>query len=217
MNLFRSAPCALILLLLFSSGCGETVDPQVQAWRTKFLLTSVPTDETSISKVLKSLTPDESDSAKTDVDESDEAESNPGGGSASEGAAVDANAGEANVEGKTADVERSDQVDVVIKGRIHAGDASPWADGMAAFVLTDATGHDGESDHDPHTCPFCSRRINDYLAKVSFLNDAGELIEIDSRKLFDVTDRQLVYVTGTGRIDDDGLLNVTATGLYLPK
>ena len=109
------------------------------------------------------------------------------------------------------------QVDLVIKGRIDAGDTTAWADGLAAFVLTDASGHDGETDHNPHTCPFCSRNIKDYLAKVSFLNAEDQLIEIDSRKLFDVHEKQLVYVTGTGTVDQDCLLNVVATGLYIPE
>jgi len=179
-----------VALLVLASGCGDVVDPQVQAAREKLLLQSAPTGETSVSKILTLLTPLETEQGETNEGET----------------ATDADGQEV-----------SEQVDVVIKGRIYAGDASPWADGMAAFVLTDATGHEGESDHDPHTCPFCSRKINDYLAKISFLNDAGELIEIDSRKLFDVKDKQLVFVKGTGRIDDDGLLNVTADGLYLSQ
>ncbi len=113
-------------------------------------------------------------------------------------------------------VEGVDQVDVVVKGRINAGkEAVPWEPNKAAFVLTDAIGHEGESDHDPHTCPFCSRNINDYLVMVSFKDDKGSLIDIDSRKLFDVTEKQLVYVKGTARIDpDDDLLYLDAAKLH---
>lgn len=109
-----------------------------------------------------------------------------------------------------------EKVEVVLKGRINAGkEALPWETGKAAFVLTDAIGHEGEKDHDPHTCPFCSRNINDYLVMVSFLDDAGQLIDIDSRKLFDVTEKQLVYVKGTARIDaDDDLLYLDAVKLH---
>ena len=113
-------------------------------------------------------------------------------------------------------VEGVDQVDVVVKGRINAGkEAVPWEPNKAAFVLTDAIRHEGESDHDPHTCPFCSRNINDYLVMVSFKDDKGSLIDIDSRKLFDVTEKQLVYVKGTARIDpDDDLLYLDAAKLH---
>lgn len=112
--------------------------------------------------------------------------------------------------------EGVEQIDVVLKGRINAGkEASPWEPGKAAFVLTDAIGHEGEADHDPHTCPFCSRNINDYLVMVSFLDDDGQLIDIDSRKLFDVAEKQLVYVKGAARIDaDDDLLYLDAVKLH---
>ena len=105
------------------------------------------------------------------------------------------------------------EIDVVIRGRIDAGDLPPWEQDMAAFVLTDATGHDGDEDHDPHTCPFCSRNINNYLAKVSF-EDKGAVIDIDSRQLFDVEEKQLILIRGKAAIDDDNLLKVDADGLY---
>lgn len=108
---------------------------------------------------------------------------------------------------------------VVLKGRIDAGeDSSPWEDGKAAFVLTDAIGHEGETDHDPHTCPFCSRNINDYLVMVSFHDDEGNLIETDSRKLFGVKEKQMVFVSGEARInEDDGLLLLDADKLHVVK
>ena len=114
------------------------------------------------------------------------------------------------------DAEVVNEVSVVIRGRIHAGDLPPWETGKTAFVLTDATGHDGDEEHDPHTCPFCSRNIKDYLVKVSFRDDAGNLIDIDSREVFGVTEKQLVIITGRASIDDDGLLKVDATGLHFP-
>lgn len=112
--------------------------------------------------------------------------------------------------------EGVEEIDVVVKGRINAGkEDSPWEPDKAAFVLTDAIGHEGEQDHDPHTCPFCSRNINDYLVMVSFLDDDGQLIDIDSRKLFNLTDNQLIYVKGTARIDaDDNLMYLDADKLH---
>lgn len=117
---------------------------------------------------------------------------------------------------KQLEAEGVEEVDVVVKGRINAGkEDSPWEPDKAAFVLTDAIGHEGEQDHDPHTCPFCSRNINDYLVMVSFPDDDGQLIDVDSRELFKVTDNQLVYVKGTAEIDpDDGLLYLNAVQLH---
>lgn len=105
---------------------------------------------------------------------------------------------------------------VVVKGRIDAGkEMSPWEDGKAAFVLTDATGHEGEDDHDVHACPFCSRKINDYLVMVSFFDDDGNLYEADSRELFQVQEKQLLQIKGTARIDpDDDLLYLKADQLH---
>lgn len=190
-------------------GCAESVDPQIEQLRNQYLLNSPPTSDTSVSKVLKSLTESEdADSADTEPEDAESTSAEP--------EVTDAEPAEAESESaQPADAKK--QVDVVIKGRIDAGDTTPWADGLAAFVITDATGHDGEADHNPHTCPFCSRNIKDYLAKVSFVNESDQLIEIDSRKLFDVREKQLVYITGTGTVDQDGLLNVTATGLYIPE
>lgn len=108
-----------------------------------------------------------------------------------------------------------EQMNVIIKGRITAGDMPPFEPGKAAFVLTDATGHEGEEDHDPHTCPFCSRNIKDYLAKVRFLDADGKLIDVDSRELFDVKEKQMVMIQGSASIDQDDMLDVTATEIYV--
>ena len=109
----------------------------------------------------------------------------------------------------------SDEIDAIILVRIAAGDLPPWETGKAAFIVTDATGHEGEKDHDPHTCPYCSRKINDYLAKVRFYDEQGEVTDIDARELFDVKEKQLVIITGKASIDEEDLLAVSADGIYV--
>ncbi|MEZ6063307.1 MAG: hypothetical protein R3C19_23415 [Planctomycetaceae bacterium] len=111
--------------------------------------------------------------------------------------------------------EREWGSEIVLRGRINAGDLSPWEPGKAAFVLTDATGHDDDDDHDPHECPFCSRNIESMIAHVEFRNDAGQVIEIDARSLFDVQEKQLVIVRGNASIDDSGILQLAAKDLYI--
>ena len=106
--------------------------------------------------------------------------------------------------------------DLVVRGRIHAGDVPPWETGKAAFILTDATGHEGEEDHDPHTCPFCSRNIKDYTAMVRF-SDQNGVLEIDSRELFDVEEKQMINIKGTGVLDADGLLQIEAESIFIEK
>ncbi len=107
--------------------------------------------------------------------------------------------------------------DVTILARITAGDLPPWETGKAAFIVTDASGHEGEQDHDPHTCPFCSRKINDYLGKLQFHNNDGDVIAIDSRELFDVKEKQLVIIKGRASIDDEDILDVAADGIYIVR
>lgn len=104
---------------------------------------------------------------------------------------------------------------VVLRGRINAGELPPWEENAAAFVLTDSTGHDGDEEHDPHTCPFCSRNIRDYLARVVFADEQGQIINIDSRKLFGLRENQTVAVRGTISLPESDILLVKATDLYV--
>lgn len=53
-----------------------------------------------------------------------------------------------------------------IRARINAGEIPPFAEGKAAFIVTDATGHDGDEAHNPHECPFCKRDIKSVIAQV---------------------------------------------------
>ena len=118
--------------------------------------------------------------------------------------------------------------EIVVVGRISAGDHEPWQKGHAAFLISDAGGllilddeeaHHHEPGHDPATCPFCNRgkSLTDSLAIVQFLNDSGEVLPIDSRHLLGVEKNQLVVVRGRGKLDELGNLFVAANGIYLRK
>ncbi len=115
------------------------------------------------------------------------------------------------------DGEREPGTEVTVRGRINAGDISPWEPGKAAFVLTDATGHDDDDEHDPHECPFCSRKIESMIAHVEFRDDAGQVIAVDARELFDVQDKQLVVVRGAASLDDSGILQLSARDLFIRR
>ncbi|MCP4172379.1 MAG: hypothetical protein GY758_16575 [Fuerstiella sp.] len=151
-------------------GCGETGDGETLALRQKLILSTAPTNETSISKIRKLLMGPKS----------------------------------------------ADETEVVLRGRIWAGEIPPWEEGKAAFVLTDATGHDGDDDHDPHACPFCSRDIDDYIAAIRFRNDDGAVAAIDSRELFDVKEKQMVIIKGRGSMNGDRL-RVDATNIFIAR
>jgi hypothetical protein len=102
----------------------------------------------------------------------------------------------------------------VVRARINAGDFPPFADGVAAFVVTDATGHDGDEEHNPHECPFCKRDINSVIARVEFRQQDGKLIETDARELFNLKEFDLLVIEGTGAIGEDDMLVIQASKIF---
>ncbi len=106
---------------------------------------------------------------------------------------------------------------ITVRARINAGDFPPFAEGFAAFMVTDATGHDGDESHNPHECPFCKRDINSVMARVEFQAEDGAPLRIGAQKLFDLQEMDLVVVSGRGRIDEDDSLVITAEKLYVHR
>jgi len=106
--------------------------------------------------------------------------------------------------------------DVVLLGRIEAGEFAPWDDGKASFLITDAT---IEHHHhaDDHECAFCKGKKDplEMMAIVRFLDDDMKVLSIDARELLGVKEKQLVVVRGRGEVDDLGQLTVSADGIYL--
>lgn len=105
----------------------------------------------------------------------------------------------------------------VVRARVNAGDFPPFVDGMAAFVVTDATGHDGDESHNPHECPFCKRDINNVIAQVQFVDESGKMIQKDARELFGLKEFDLVEVEGTGSFDDADMLMIKADRIFVKK
>ena len=116
--------------------------------------------------------------------------------------------------------------DIVIVGRISAGDHEPWDEGRAAFLLSDPftmlddshADHD-QPGHDPDKCPFCNRAKSQgaTLAMVSFHGENGQVIPTDARQLLGVEQDQIVVVRGQGQLDPQGNLAVVADGLYIRR
>jgi len=104
-----------------------------------------------------------------------------------------------------------------IRARINAGDIPPFADGKAAFIVTDATGHDGDESHNPHDCPFCKRDIKSVIARVEWNDKNGKLIDVDARQLFDVKDFDLLVIEGTGQFSDEDTLIIEASKIFVTR
>ena len=119
--------------------------------------------------------------------------------------------------------EQQPEHDVVVMGRINAGDFEPWADGQASFLLAEAlpaSDHAATPGHDPATCPFCRRRAEkagNATARVQFRDAKGEILPIDARELLGVKKDQVVVVRGKGHVDKLGVLVVSATGIHVRR
>ena len=113
--------------------------------------------------------------------------------------------------------------DVLIVGRIGAGEFEPWADGQASFLLAEmlpASDHAATPGHDPATCPFCRRRAEkagNATALVQFRDANGKVLPIDARELLGVEKDQVVVVRGKGHVDKLGVLVVSATGIHVRR
>jgi hypothetical protein len=110
---------------------------------------------------------------------------------------------------------------MVLVGRVGAGGEGMWDPKRAAFVVADpaATAEELAHAHADHhdNCPFCKKKGQSppqLTALVQLLNEAGDVIPVDARKLLALKERQLVVVRGTGQIDALGNLIVTADGIY---
>ncbi|MCA9169095.1 MAG: hypothetical protein KDB23_15580 [Planctomycetales bacterium] len=190
--------------LLFVSlmiGCQAADDPKIVALRSQYRLTSEPTGAVGILAAREQMLPESTD------------------------AAADATPNAADLQADTAATEPqslgpTEPEPVVLVGRIGGGSKPTWDEGRAAFVMMDtaseAAGHDhGGPGHDDN-CPFCkaAKHGADGSAFVQFVDDEGNVVPVDARKLLAVQEGQLVVVQGTGMIDELGNLVVNANGIY---
>ena len=116
---------------------------------------------------------------------------------------------------------------VVLVGKI-GGVENPWSQGRASFVIADpvvlaeAT-DDTEAEHECSDagCKFCARKAaekaREGLAFVQFVDESGQVVPIDARKLFDLQEEQTVVVVGHAEMDGLGCLIVSADGLYVRR
>ncbi len=104
-----------------------------------------------------------------------------------------------------------------VRVRINAGELHPFVSGEARFLVTDATGHDGDESHNPHECPFCRRDIKSMMAMVEFTDSDGRVISIDARELFGVGEFQLLVLEGTGHVDEEDILVISARRMSVQR
>ena len=115
----------------------------------------------------------------------------------------------------------SDGDDVVIVGRIGGG-ANPWIEDRAAFKIVDNSlkaCSDIPGDQCPIPWDYCCEtdKLPTSTALVKVVDENGELVKADARKLLNVEELSTVIVQGKAQRDDAGNLTVLATGIYVKE
>ena len=108
---------------------------------------------------------------------------------------------------------------VTVVGRI-GGSRDPWIQGRAAFSIVDLSlkaCSDIEGDMCKIPWDYCCE--TDLLPKatvlVKVIDDAGKLIDTDSRQLLSIKELDTVIVNGTAKRDEAGNLTVLATNIFV--
>lgn len=110
---------------------------------------------------------------------------------------------------------------VVVLGRVGTDESQTWEPGKAAFVITDPTAempeHDHGAGHDAENCPFCNAEAEkgpDPAALVQVVDEQGNVLPHDARKLFALAAGQMVVVRGKATVDGIGNLVLAAEAVY---
>jgi hypothetical protein len=109
--------------------------------------------------------------------------------------------------------------EVTIVGRI-GGDVEPFVKDRAAFVIVDPTRKacsDIPGDNCPTPWDYCcdSDGLDKAKATIKFVDDQGQTVATDARKLLGVKELQRVTIRGQAKRDEAGNLTVLASGIYV--
>jgi hypothetical protein len=120
---------------------------------------------------------------------------------------------------KAARESAKDEEHVTVVGRI-GGDANPWVEGQAAFMLVDSSLKAcNEKDDDACSTPwdFCcdADLLPESKAMVKIVGEDGRPVQTDARQLLGVKELQTVVVHGRAKRDESGNLTVLADGVYV--
>lgn len=115
--------------------------------------------------------------------------------------------------------DAQDEADVTVVGRI-GGSRDPWVEGRAAFSIVDLSlkaCSDIEGDECKTPWDYCCQ--TDLLPKATVLvkvvDESGNLIDTDSRKLLSVEELDTVVACGKAKRDGAGNLTVLTNKLYV--
>ncbi len=123
--------------------------------------------------------------------------------------------------------------DVIVTGRIggmpnvwpDTHPHFPWYDGQASFFMVDSK---VAAQFDAHTkrhgsgseCTFCKSRAAknaDAIAVVNFVDERGEILRVDSRKLLELKENQTVTIRGKAKLLAGSMVVIDADGIYVSR
>lgn len=117
-----------------------------------------------------------------------------------------------------ADAENGQKVTVV--GRI-GGEVKPWVEGMAMFNIVDSSFvacNEIPGDNCPYPWDFCCQRdLAEGLTSVKVVDEQGEIVPEDARRLLNVSELQTVVIQGVARRDKDGNVTLEADGVFVQR
>jgi hypothetical protein len=107
--------------------------------------------------------------------------------------------------------------EVVLIGRV-GGDTDPFVEGIAAFTLVDLSLEPCPAEEGcPTPWDYCCDldKLSSHKATVKVVDQQGQLVSVDARKLLGVDELATVVVRGKAKRDEAGNLTVLANGVYL--
>jgi hypothetical protein len=122
-------------------------------------------------------------------------------------------AGAKDVRAARSSVKDGDEV--VVVGRV-GGEKTPWVEGLAAFMIVDNSLKpcvDGCAEPWDYCCD--TDLLPASKAMVKIVDDQGQIVQSDSRKLLGIKELQTVVARGKVQKDEAGNLTVMASGIFV--
>lgn len=114
--------------------------------------------------------------------------------------------------------DAQDQEDVVVVGRV-GGSENPWTEGVAAFSIVDTSLTPcNEMEGDTCQTPWdycCEADLPQATVLVKFVDDSGNVVKEDARRLLNLEELQTVVIQGKAMRDDAGNVSIAATGVHV--
>lgn len=97
-----------------------------------------------------------------------------------------------------------EELELVIRGKVDAGEFDPFEPDRAAFLIRDLVSDEQhDSGHDASNCPFCKRKVaNAAQALVIIADGDGETVAEHAAKLLGIGKGAVLVVRGPARWDD---------------